>query len=341
LFAGFAEDLFSAMPRLVHSLDLAAEDTDSEAYRDLLREIDRAFQSFDQLAVRHAWLSGGDGLEPAPQEGQPAIDLTAFVRSVLVPEADGYRVPPAWGRDLHGLPGFDEENGVVRLTDDPERMRDSGGRPLMYPGRSHPLTRRAIASVRTGRVSAARGQKRSLLMTYAVEAGSLLRTVFALLLSPDGTVREQDDFLLCAKDPVPPDGLWREKFASWAPEALVAADVRAVEVGERIASVAAVAHQDHLARQDAVVHAWLIRRANELCGPVQARTGDLFSPEPTGTDWRSCEVPEQRMAGFAADPTVPIARRREAADALERSTAKPLPFPRPAVRTLGMLMLVP
>ena len=48
LFAGFAEDLFSGMPRLVHSLDLAAEDTDSEAYRELLREIDRAFQSFDQ-----------------------------------------------------------------------------------------------------------------------------------------------------------------------------------------------------------------------------------------------------------------------------------------------------
>ena len=70
LFAGFAEDLFSAMPRLVHSLDLAAEDTDSEAYRDLLREIDRAFQSFDHMAVRHGWLSGGEGLEPAPQESQ-------------------------------------------------------------------------------------------------------------------------------------------------------------------------------------------------------------------------------------------------------------------------------
>jgi hypothetical protein len=229
----------------------------------------------------------------------------------------------------------------VRLTDDPERMRDSSGRPLMYPGRSHPLTRRAIASVRTGRVSAARGQKRSLLMTYVVEAGSLLRTVFALLVSSDGAVREQADFLSCANDPVLEDGLWQKKFASWAPKALAAAGVRAVELGERIASVAAAAHQNRLARDDAVVRAWLVRRANELCGPIEARTGDLFSPEPTGTNWKSCEVPEQRMAEFAADPTVPIARRRQAADALERATAGPPPFPRPAVRTLGMLMLVP
>ena len=268
------------MPRLVHSLDLAAEDTDSEGYRDLLREIDRAFQSFDQLAVRHAWLSGGEGLEPAPQESQRGIDLTAFVRSVLVPEADGYRVPPAWGQDLHGLPGFDQESGIVRLTDDPERLRDSSGRALMYPGRSHPLTRRAIASVRTGRVSAARGQKRSLLMTYAVEAGSLLRTVFALLLSPDGTVKEQADFLSCANDPVLADGLWQKKFASWAPEALAAAGVRG---GRRSESGSLPSPLPPIRTvspgQDAVVRAWLVRRANELCGPVEARTGDLFSPD--------------------------------------------------------------
>ncbi len=74
LFAGFAEDLFSAMPRLVHSLDLAAEDTDSDAYRDLLREIDRAFQSFDHMAVRHGWLSGGE-TEDAPAAGESRAGL--------------------------------------------------------------------------------------------------------------------------------------------------------------------------------------------------------------------------------------------------------------------------
>ncbi len=146
----------AAMPRLVHSLDLAAEDTDSDAYRDLLREIDRAFQSFDHMAVRHGWLSGAEELKPPPAETPAGIDLVAFVRSVLTAEPDGHCVPSAWAQDLDGLPGFDAASGRVRLTDDAEQVRDACGRPLLYPGRAHPLTRRAIASVRTGRVSAAR-----------------------------------------------------------------------------------------------------------------------------------------------------------------------------------------
>ena len=127
LFAGFAEDLFSGMPRLIHSLDLVAEDTDSDAYRDLLREIDRAFQSFDHMAVRHGWLSGGEILHAPPADVAPGIDLPAFVASVLTPDADGYRVPPGWAQDLDGLPGFDRATGTVRLTNNPEQLRDAQG----------------------------------------------------------------------------------------------------------------------------------------------------------------------------------------------------------------------
>ena len=111
LFAGFAEDLFSGMPRLIHSLDLAAEDTDSESYRDLLREIDRAFQSFDHMAVRHGWLSGGEILPVPAAEVASDIDLPAFVASVLTPHGDLYRVPAGWAQDLDGLPGFDRADG--------------------------------------------------------------------------------------------------------------------------------------------------------------------------------------------------------------------------------------
>jgi superfamily II DNA or RNA helicase len=341
LLAGFAEDLFSSMPRLIHSLDLAAEETDSEAYRDLLREIDRAFQSFDQQAVRHAWLSGGEGLEPTPPETRHDIDLNAFIRSVLTPQADGYRVPTAWKQALDGLPGFERASGVVRLADRPEQTRDSSGRPLMYPGRSHPLTRRAIASVRTGRVSAARGRNRSLLMTYAVEAGSFFHAVFALLALPDGSIEEQADFLSQANDPVSSNGLWQRKFASWAPAAISAATARAFEVAERIGSAAAAAHNDRIARHDAVAHAWLVRRANELCGSARIRMADLFGAESLERDWKYGEIPEQRLAAFAADPTVAVTQRRQAADVLAQSIAKPPVFPRPAVRALGMLMLVP
>ena len=341
LFAGVAEDLFSAIPRLVHSLDLAAEDTDSDVYRELLREIDRAFQSFDHMAVRHGWLSGVEGLCPNAAETYDDIDLDAFIRSVLPAESDGYRVPQSWMHDLDGLPGFDHATGFVRLTNDPARSRNPSGELLMYPGRSHPLTRRAIASVRTGRVSAARSDALSLLLTYAVEIGSLLRSVFALRLFPDRSIVEQPEFLSLGNVGVCADGLWSRAFACWAPDAIAAAGTLAAEIAARIGSDVAVAYRHRIERADAIVRTWLARRAIELCGPLRVRTGDLFDPGPSEPDWRSCTDPKQRVAGFAADQSIPIAQRREAAEALARSTAEPTPCPRPTLITLGMLMLVP
>jgi superfamily II DNA or RNA helicase len=332
LFGGFAEDLFSAVPRLIHSLDLAAEDTDSESYRDLLREIDRAFQSFDHMAVRHGWLSGGEVSAPPSPDPVAAIDLVGFVKSVLVAEADGYRVPPAWTAELEGLPGFDRTAGVVRLSDDPERFEG------LYPGRSHPLVRRAIATVRTGRVSAARGPGLSLLMTYAVDAGSFLRAVFALLLSPDGSVTEQSDFLSVANDPVDPNGVWPLAFASWAPKAIAAAVPCAGKVAARIGAAAEVAYRDRVDRNHAATQAWLQKRTIELCGPPAPATADLFDRRPMD---RIVLGPKQRLAALAADPSASLSRRHEAAAILARSAAEPPPFPRPTLTTLGMLMLVP
>jgi hypothetical protein len=337
LFSGFAEDLFSAVPRLIHSLDVTAEDTDSDSYRDLLREIDRAFQSFDHMAVRHGWLSGGEGSGPSSLEPCAAIDLVAFVKSVLTQESNGYRVPPAWAQDLDGLPGFDKAAGLVRLTAD----RDEDSLARMFPGRSHPLTRRAIAAVRTGRVSAARGQTLSLLMTYAVDAGSLLRTVFTLLLSPDGSISERTDLLSIAESPASSDGTWPLKFASWAPDAIAAAIPCATKIAERIGSAAAAAHQERIEQAVAATRAWLAKRTVELCGPPRPATADLFDPQPADDGWRFRTDPEQRLAAFAADPSMSLSERREAATILARSTAKPKPFPRTTLTTLGMLMLVP
>jgi superfamily II DNA or RNA helicase len=338
LFSGFAEDLFSGMPRLIHSLDLAAEDTGSESYRDLLREIDRAFQSFDHMAVRHGWLSGGETAPAPASEAASDIDLPAFVASVLTPHGDAYRVPVTWTRDLEGLPGFDQVAGTVRLTNDPEQRRDTQGRELLYPGRSHPLTRRAIASVRTGRVSAARGDALSLLVTYTVEVGSLLRDVFALCLYPDGPIVEQPLWL--PRQGVPVENLWQRLFAAWAPDAIIAGGPVASAIAGKIAAAFGVSHQDRVARDIAAVRAWLERRSNELCGAAVPWTGDLFDP-PSG-DWRSCQDAEQRLAGLIADPSVPGQKRREASEVLARFrsvTAQRLPPP--SVRMLGMLMLVP
>jgi hypothetical protein len=174
-----------------------------------------------------------------------------------------------------------------------------------------------------------------------VEAGSLLRSVFALLLRPDGSVSEQADFLSIANDPVPPNGLWQSMFAPWAPQAIAAAGLRAAAVSDRIGAAGVAAYQNRLDRDAATVRAWLVGRANELCGPLRPLTRDLFASDPTESDWRRNAAPEQRLAEFATDPSVSAPQRREAAEALARSSARPPPFPRCTMRPLGMLMLVP
>jgi superfamily II DNA or RNA helicase len=339
LFTGFAEDLFSGLPRLIHSLDLTAEDTDSEAYRDLLREIDRAFQSFDHMAVRHGWLSGGETRDVPMEPTTTGIDLSAFVASVLIPHAN---VPAGWASDLDGLPGFDRATNTVRLTNDPDRLRDADGRELLYPGRSHPLTRRAIASVRTGRVSAAKADKLSLLMTYTVEIGSFLRDIFALRLYPDGSIEQQP--LTLPDHAVPWTNLWHQQFADWGPDAITAAAATATAIAERIASSSAAEFQARLAHDSAVARTWLERRTNELCGAASPRIGDLFDTRPEPDDGQTGPVPERRLTAFANDPSTPTQKRREAADVLTRfrtiTASQPL-LPPPSVRPLGMLMLIP
>ncbi len=341
LFGGLAEDLFGGMPRLVHSLDLAAEDTNSESYRDLLREIDRAFQSFDRMAVRHGWLAGGETASPSETGSAGEIDVPAFVASVLVPHRNGYRVPAGWEPDLTGLPGFDRVAGTVRLTPDPERLRDARGQDLLYPGRAHPLTRRAIASVRTGRVGAAHGDRLSLLLTYAVHIEAELNDMFALRLCPDGSIAQQ---LFALPDGAAnPDGLWDRRFAGWAPRAIAAAEPLAAAIADNIAAAALTGHRDRTARDAAAANAWLRLRAGELCGPAESRTGDLFETGPSPDDWRSGGTAEHRLAGFVADPLVPAAQRRDAAEALSRvrATSHRTPLPPASHRMLGMLMLVP
>ncbi len=58
LVAGFAErqaGLFDDEPTAIRTLDREAETANLGAYRDLLHEVDRAFNGFDRSAVRHGW----------------------------------------------------------------------------------------------------------------------------------------------------------------------------------------------------------------------------------------------------------------------------------------------
>jgi superfamily II DNA or RNA helicase len=363
LLAGFAETLFSTVPPLIHSLDLAAEDGDSESYRDLLREIDRAFQSFDRMAVRHGWMSEAETADPPAEAVPSGIDLAGFVAAVLdaathgkpradrvlppaMPQPDAFPVPPEWRDDLDGLPGFDRARGIVRLTADPSRLRDRAGNALLFPGRAHPLTRRAIALARggrTGRVGAARAEAVSLVLTYAAEAGALFRSVFAVQALPDGTVRALPDILAPAIAERSDPNLWNRCFKAWAEAAIPVAADYAAAVANRLTADCMVAHRTRIARDTAATLAWLERRATELCGPPKPAIGDLFQTVAEPETWRTGFAADRRLADFAADPAVPAPRRRDAAEALSRFrlVTEPTPPPRLVVRWLGMLMLCP
>jgi len=103
-----------------------------------------------------------------------------------------------------------------------------------------------------------------------------------------------------------------------APDAIAVAGPAAAEVAIKIARVFTVEHRAHIARDTANSYAWLVRRTNELCGTVVRATDDLFDFCPRSADWRSNPVPDERLSGFAADPSVSATERREAADALAR-----------------------
>jgi superfamily II DNA or RNA helicase len=321
----FSDDLFAALPRPVHSLDLAGEDTASPAWRDLLKEISDAFKSFEDMAVRHGWLSGPPP-DPSPDTATD-IDLPGFIANAL-PDA---RVPPAWHTDLAGLPGYDDATNTVRLTNDPNRLKDETGNTLLYPGRTHPLTRRVIAQSRadrSGQAAAASGPL-SLLATYTAETTDhRFRAILGLLQYPDGHIETISDILPLADTPTTPG--WDRDFAAWAD--LPALHAAASDVAAQALAQHTARQGEHDAREDAAVTAWVTRRAAELCGPAKPITGDLFAPSATAEPAST----EARLRAVATDPTDP--RRQEAAATLAALHARQRPPAELRVRPLGLLL---
>jgi hypothetical protein len=184
----------------------------------------------------------------------------------------------------------------------------------------------------------------SLLVTYTVEVGSLLRDSFALRLFPDGSILEQPDLLSLADRAACQDGLWNRWFVGWASDAITAAGPAAAGIAQRIASAFAIEHQTRIDRDVSAAWAWLERRSNELCGPVVALTGDLFDSEPRPDHWRGRRLPEARLSGLIADPAASVSQRHDAARVLDRFRSVTLErsqLPPVSVRILGMLMLTP
>lgn len=161
LIGGFAEDqapLFPPPPSPIRTLDRMAEETNADAYRDLLREIDRAFAGFEHMAARHGWLTGlgaisATSVPPGATRAIAGCSPLGFLRAACGVDPDGTDPdclvpPPDWHADLSGLPGHDPAIGGLRVTADPACLRDAQGRELAHPGWAHPLVRRSADRMR-------------------------------------------------------------------------------------------------------------------------------------------------------------------------------------------------
>jgi hypothetical protein len=260
------------------------------------------------------------------------------------------------------LPGYDPDRGILRATRDADLMHDDNGASLAVLGRAHPLVRRTIGRIvgdaDIGRVAAAYSRMHSeptLLLTYVVEVRNALWIVLRqpigvwLSVNMPPVIALPGEWLshAVATEGAPPADVWRRLFQSWAEPVLREAAAHAEAEQDRI--VAAYAeHVRHECEQDGDhLRRWLRSRATAVCGESTPNIADLFGRPGTLDDWRSLADPLRRLAAFAADTAEPPAKRRAATAAIEicerrrRDRELRLALSLPALRPIGMLMLVP
>ena len=358
LLRGLAEEqasLFPADKAPFRTLDAAATAAQTDTYRALLHEIDRAYEGFDGMAVRHGWFAGqGPNADPAPlraaiQAQQTAarhaaeVDLAAFVA-----EAQSFdRTIP-----LRQGGGWKGRNGAGSHPP-PNGARDRPAQPPV--GRADPAVRQAIGRVRQsgdGRVGVAAHDTLALLLTYTVEIHTQRHVAcqcpIAVLLPVVGApqiLSDTDDWLhfADAERAVAIHDPW-QRFAGWAPPRLPDADTAAAAAMHAMAAAFADRHAAVLDAEQAHFERWICRRANTICGPRQPVTTDLFGRAPQGPIWRSAASPLERLAAFATDPTIAPAERREADGVVaihqRRGHERPV-LSDPVLHRTGMLMLIP
>ena len=358
LVAGFAErqaGLFDDEPSAIRTLDRVADEANSASYRDLLHEIDRAFDSFDRSAVRHGWFADQGLNADAEQIGAASnacgrnvglldsIDLPDFVASVIAAETGcspigrgTLRLPADWLAGLDGLPGVDLGRREMRYTRDHTKLRDRHGRSLAVLGRAHPVVRRAISCAHRAsdvkwdhRVSVVRvdeDKPLAVLLTFVVEMRNAVRIEFQRVIAVwlpvcgDATEIADPEFWLRLAAPVrslPVVGVWQDLFSHWVAKRRRHAESVASAVMKREAMRVAMDHQRRTDREASDLHKWLSRRADDICGAFTPRTGDLFGAVAGGPRWQLLSAPLDRLAAFAADDGNVAARRREAARVVE------------------------
>lgn len=399
LLEGLADEeatLFSRPSREIRQIESdSGDDLSTPAYQKLLAEVERAMTGYEKAAKSSVWL-GEAGLNAearlvneanqAREEGERlgAVELTQFVERALEDDRDTsspvrkaaedssvieLHLPSSWTHGLPDVPGYDESSRTLRITRDRSRTRDAAGRSLGFPGRAHPVVRRALDRVRNVRFgdSGAFIDRRvsaialdtaapELLCTFLgiveSERGHELERVLAVRINEAGTplVYESPEEWLALLDegkPIATKQLWERDFAAWGGQARGAAQAEAAAAFARVAASQIDDHRQQIESERTDLNQWLAARAENLCGTVQQVQADLFADAQPVEGWRTDSNPASRLATFAMDAANSPAARREAEGVLllfqkrdrelraraEVRIAEPQP--------LGMLMIVP
>lgn len=392
LLAGVAEEqglLFKQEPKKLALVAGEDEDTSSPAYREMLAELEKAFGAFGRAAKTFEWL-GTAGLAAednllreadqarARGGGLAVEDLAGFVVGALraegrtVEERDGtmmVHLDRSWTFGLEDLPGWEEREGVLRLTTDVERLEDGTGRPLGFLGRAHPVVRRAIDRVRNvqfgggdgaldRRASAARGPgpRPELLATFLARiqggAGRELERVIAVKVGEEAGGEahlEAGAWLgLAAPDrAIATKEVWKRHFEPWAGAALARAEGLARAAFKGVGQEFMGRHASDVAAERAQLREWVSERADQICGPSATGQMALLGGEPVRPRWVELTDPVERLAAFATDSaSTPRARHeadgvvvlyRRRLDLLDRRAR----LRDPELLPIGILMLVP
>lgn len=374
-----------------------AEDTDTPEYREMLAEVERAFSGFDKAAKTNSWLAeAGCNAEEAQIEKAAqasdlgadlgAVDLLTFVVQAIRNDSTVYdaatekpdgtwllKLPPGWTYGLEEIPGYDQDQHLLRITTDMEQNADVDGEPVGFLGRAHPIVRRALDRVRNiqlgqsgpvldRRVSVARGTGKvpELLLTYLGRVQSGAGREFERLVAVRVAASGDTELLV---DPTgwsdladpdraeAPGDQWTDLFKAWGTTALTRAEDAATDGFSDLAQEFATTHAQDVKLERDELQAWLRDRALVLCGEPQAQAalplqaaGAPVEPVPA---WKLAAPPEERLSRFAHDEGNPRARRQEARNILElykrrsEALAARANLDPPEVRPLGMLMLLP
>lgn len=330
------------------------EDTQSDSFRELMAEVDRAIAGFEKSTKGLSWL-GEAGLnaderlvreaDAARAAGgrESAVALLDFVSDAVEVDAGGacsraggvvtLRLPAVWSPGLEDVPGYDANIRTIRLTLDAARTHDENG-PLGYLGRAHPLVRRALDRVRNIQFGAATGFDRRVSAARWDGPPSVLRTYLGTVRSKLGRAFERVICVRASVDEVKPmldpavweslatkhiasEGLWERTFASWAPGTESASRRAAAAAFSSMRESFLREHEALLAAEEAEIERWVRERGIALCGKVEAQTLSLFTTTPDPSPWKTRDDPAERLAAFATDAAVPFTSRREAETALK------------------------